>query len=367
MGDPGTAGELHGPGLTNAFRAWQAARNGAPLIWHVDGDLVDGPGLPQGDDVLVVAGPAGEAACATLLQRLAPHLVRQVRLARPDAASTGLFGRLLGKGKASGDRVAATDAPLNRILKPLQGHHALDQALVVDVPRLIIALARDSVAHGGQIVRGKGSAGSGDMSGKGTGSIIVTRRPWPEEIGFHDPKDPASLTVLPLGNGFMAAISDSADTSGTLQQLAGMIVAQPDAPAATASAGHAAAVRALIDADLPLLDGLDPLKDGQLSGGYGMFANRLAATWAHLDAAYIRMLMTRHGSATPEVLDQVHREDDLGEDFGGGLRAREVRWMVEHEWARKAEDVFFRRGPFQYSGTDFARLQDWMDRHGPVV
>lgn len=32
-----------------------------------------------------------------------------------------------------------------------------------------------------------------------------------------------------------------------------------------------------------------------------------------------------------------------GEDFGGGLTARRVDWFVEHEWARTAEDILWRR------------------------
>jgi glycerol-3-phosphate dehydrogenase len=34
---------------------------------------------------------------------------------------------------------------------------------------------------------------------------------------------------------------------------------------------------------------------------------------------------------------------DMGEDFGGGLTAREVDWLVTHEWARTVEDVIWRR------------------------
>ena len=34
---------------------------------------------------------------------------------------------------------------------------------------------------------------------------------------------------------------------------------------------------------------------------------------------------------------------DMGEDFGGGLTAREVDWLVAHEWARTVDDVIWRR------------------------
>ena len=34
---------------------------------------------------------------------------------------------------------------------------------------------------------------------------------------------------------------------------------------------------------------------------------------------------------------------DLGEDFGGGLTAREVDYFVAREWAQTADDVLWRR------------------------
>ena len=34
---------------------------------------------------------------------------------------------------------------------------------------------------------------------------------------------------------------------------------------------------------------------------------------------------------------------DLGEHFGAGLYAAEVAYLVEHEWARTAEDILWRR------------------------
>ena len=35
--------------------------------------------------------------------------------------------------------------------------------------------------------------------------------------------------------------------------------------------------------------------------------------------------------------------DDLGEHFGANLYAREVGYMLAHEWALSAEDILYRR------------------------
>ena len=33
----------------------------------------------------------------------------------------------------------------------------------------------------------------------------------------------------------------------------------------------------------------------------------------------------------------------MGKSFGGGLYARELTYLMEHEWARDAEDLLWRR------------------------
>jgi glycerol-3-phosphate dehydrogenase len=35
--------------------------------------------------------------------------------------------------------------------------------------------------------------------------------------------------------------------------------------------------------------------------------------------------------------------EDLGEMFGAGLTAREVDYLINHEWALSAQDILFRR------------------------
>jgi glycerol-3-phosphate dehydrogenase len=52
-----------------------------------------------------------------------------------------------------------------------------------------------------------------------------------------------------------------------------------------------------------------------------------------------RPIFRRHGMNA----DAVVGEGDLGEDYGAGLTEREVRYFVDHEWAKSAEDVLWRR------------------------
>ena len=108
-----------------------------------------------------------------------------------------------------------------------------------------------------------------------------------------------------------------------------------------------------------------PLPGGDLGGAtYGSFAQKLAADYAGLDAAYLRRLVRRHGSRVYALLGDARRPADLGPDFGGGLFAREVAWLMDEEWARRPEDVLWRRTKAGLHGADEAALAAWMAGRG---
>lgn len=44
-----------------------------------------------------------------------------------------------------------------------------------------------------------------------------------------------------------------------------------------------------------------------------------------------------------DILRGAESADDLGRDFGAGLTEREVRHLIDTEWAITAEDVLWRR------------------------
>jgi glycerol-3-phosphate dehydrogenase len=90
--------------------------------------------------------------------------------------------------------------------------------------------------------------------------------------------------------------------------------------------------------------GNEPLPGGDLSGG-GMAALRaqLEAGHPHLPPALLAALAGRHGTLAAQVLGEADRESQLGVHFGGGLYAREVDYLIDHEWVRSAHDVLWRR------------------------
>jgi glycerol-3-phosphate dehydrogenase len=86
------------------------------------------------------------------------------------------------------------------------------------------------------------------------------------------------------------------------------------------------------------------LPGGDLPGGdFEAFVAALVRARRGLPATLLRRLARAYGTRVAAVLGEAQGMRDLGEDFGGGLTAREVDYLVAQEWARTAEDVLFRR------------------------
>ena len=63
------------------------------------------------------------------------------------------------------------------------------------------------------------------------------------------------------------------------------------------------------------------------------------ARHANVATPTLRAIFRRHGTLADEVVG----DGKLGEDYGAGLSEREVRYFVDREWAKSAEDVLWRR------------------------
>ncbi|MEI6737582.1 MAG: glycerol-3-phosphate dehydrogenase C-terminal domain-containing protein, partial [Pseudomonadota bacterium] len=61
---------------------------------------------------------------------------------------------------------------------------------------------------------------------------------------------------------------------------------------------------------------------------------------------FMQRLVLRHGVNAKEILKNVRSLSGLGELFGRGLNLlceREIEYLIEHEWARSADDILWRR------------------------
>lgn len=86
------------------------------------------------------------------------------------------------------------------------------------------------------------------------------------------------------------------------------------------------------------------LPGGDMPGAdFGRYLGGLTTRYPELPAPLLRRLARAYGTRTETLLADARTVADLGQDFGGGLYAREIDYLVEHEWARAAEDILFRR------------------------
>lgn len=79
------------------------------------------------------------------------------------------------------------------------------------------------------------------------------------------------------------------------------------------------------------------------NGDLASYIAVLSRAYPNLTPAFLQGLARRHGSLVKQVLGAARNAEELGPDFGGGLTAREVDYLIEHEWATTAEDVLYRR------------------------
>jgi glycerol-3-phosphate dehydrogenase len=88
----------------------------------------------------------------------------------------------------------------------------------------------------------------------------------------------------------------------------------------------------------------EPLPGGDFGGrDYAAVLGEFRTRNSGLDPHWLARLLRRHGTLSAKILDNANTEADLGENFGGGLYERELAYLIEHEWARSADDVLWRR------------------------
>lgn len=85
------------------------------------------------------------------------------------------------------------------------------------------------------------------------------------------------------------------------------------------------------------------LPGGDINGSIARYIQSVMAEYAYLDEDMASRFVTLYGTRVHQLLADTYSLSDLGEEFGNGLYAREVDFLVEHEWARSAEDILFRR------------------------
>jgi glycerol-3-phosphate dehydrogenase len=109
--------------------------------------------------------------------------------------------------------------------------------------------------------------------------------------------------------------------------------------------------------------GQAPLPGGDFGlDSFERLAADLARDYPFLQATHARRLAHAYGKEAWRMLGTATSAADLGKTFGAGLTEAEVRYLIEQEWARTAEDVAWRRSKLglRMTPAEIAALDAWM-------
>lgn len=91
-----------------------------------------------------------------------------------------------------------------------------------------------------------------------------------------------------------------------------------------------------------------PLPGGEF-GNFPALLHEVCRRWPFLGDRTAKRVVRAYGTRIANILGDAAATADLGQDFGAGLHAREVDYLVQHEWARSADDILWRRSKLGYA------------------
>ena len=106
-----------------------------------------------------------------------------------------------------------------------------------------------------------------------------------------------------------------------------------------------------------------PLAGGDFPvAGFDALVRETQAAYPFLDATWARRLVRAYGTEAKDILGPATQAGDLGRAFGATLTEAEVKWLMDREYARRAEDVVWRRSKLglRLSAEEIAALDAWM-------
>jgi glycerol-3-phosphate dehydrogenase len=96
--------------------------------------------------------------------------------------------------------------------------------------------------------------------------------------------------------------------------------------------------------------------------GLAAQVERLRAACPSCTPAQAERLVRAYGTRARRIVEGVRGEADWGRRFGADLTQREVRYLMQEEWASTADDVLWRRSKLglRLSAAEAADLDGWM-------
>lgn len=108
------------------------------------------------------------------------------------------------------------------------------------------------------------------------------------------------------------------------------------------------------------------LPGGNLQMPFTEFCDEMRSNYPWLSEELIQRWCYQYGTRLAQLLENCRSMDDLGKHFGGQLYEREVRFLIETEWAQKAMDIIWRRTKQGLFLTDLQvqKLDQWLCKTG---
>ncbi len=109
-------------------------------------------------------------------------------------------------------------------------------------------------------------------------------------------------------------------------------------------------------AEVPLPGGDFPVD------GFDSLVTGLKRDYEFLDDFWARRLVRAYGTEARAVLGEAKTAEDLGCAFGASITEAELRWLMDREYARTAEDVVWRRSKLglRLTADEIAGIDAWM-------
>ncbi|WP_448212818.1 glycerol-3-phosphate dehydrogenase [Colwellia sp. MEBiC06753] len=108
-----------------------------------------------------------------------------------------------------------------------------------------------------------------------------------------------------------------------------------------------------------------PLSGGDFSNRADLF-NQLSACYQFIPKQVLSRYIRSYGTNTLVLLENIAALSAMGEDFGHGLYQIEVDYLVNHEWARYADDILWRRSKLglKFNQQQQHRLAEYLAAKG---
>ena len=170
----------------------------------------------------------------------------------------------------------------------------------------------------------------------------------------------------------------SSATAATRDYVLSLDQTGDEAPVLNVFGGKITTYRKLAENALAKLEPFFPGATGDWTAGVALpggdfpvdgvqrLINQLKADHTFLDEAWALRLVKAYGTEAKEILSGADAVEDLGQAFGATLTEREVRWLMNKEYARRAVDVVWRRSRLglRLSAEQIEALDHWMAAAG---